>query len=228
MVSSRNADFERLGGYPAILASLGLTTEMIESSLRHGLMKANELPPGVPASYVGQTPTAQALGFVARCLGATGEEADDPGAWELGTWNLLTQASEGPRAFRLKIWRGDRNTGIVGSPAPMPLGTKGGETRTFVGEQCTLFGPDVIELKPDSRGDGRTLVVLLYRYSIEDGRCFVHYEISIPARYDEDLQNVTEWVDRQCHTRFSFDLADGSDGETYEDGDDSDPDLGRE
>lgn len=240
MQSPKRSEFDRRGGHLQILSELGLTEDLVREALVHGLRKHHARDDGLPASFAGAIPTAYAKASLTRALGACGSEMDEVklDGWIDDDWRLKTSIEDGAEAFSLKVWLGDDDTGLedLEPGRPRPRGAKGPETQDEVGRnraQTGLFDdlPEderrrIFQLQSKDPPDGRVFAVILYRYEITEQRCMIFSELSIPDGYDEEARTITGWAHRHVFPVVTVDLGPES-GETYDDGDDFDPDLDR-
>jgi hypothetical protein len=250
MFAARKADYDARGGYHQILADLGLTEARVRAALALGVRRFNARPDGLPASFAGTIPTAEAKAALVRMLDAVEDVGDDGGMWVDDGWRINTACELGSEAFSIKVWVGDELTGVQpkGNEQPRPRNSKGPETRRDVianDPQLGLFDdlPEDIrawihQAQPADRiraansdttaeDDTRLFVVLLFRYEFEGRAAKIYWELSVPDRYDENAQTVSHWVHRQIFEPFTIDL-DVIPPETYENGEDPDPSFGRD
>jgi hypothetical protein len=241
MFSARKPDYDAQGGYPKILAGLGLTQERFREAL--AVRRYDRRSARLPGSFAGSIPSAEAKASLARSLGAITEEVfkllneveAEAALWLDDGWRIKTVSESGIYAFSLKVWVGDNETGNRAGD-PRPRNSKGPETREDVRSNSSQRGlfdnlPEevrnrILELRSE-QDDGRLFVVLLFRYEFtEDQCCHIHWELSVPGTYDESAQTVSHWLHREIFPDFVVDLSD--DGETYESGTDSDPQVDRD
>lgn len=239
MFSAKRSEFERRGGYLQILGDLGVTERRIREALVLGIRTYHARVDGLPASFAGSIPTAHAKASLARALGAVGEETAGEASdrlWRDDDWRLKTVAAKGAEAFSVKFWLGDEDTGLEAG-LPRPRGTKGAETQDEVNRNHSQRGlfddlPEedqrrIFQIRGEEGPDGRVFGVVLYRYEIKDDRCLIYSELSVPDGYDEQARTITEWAHRTIFPPIFVDLRPDV-GETYDEGEDFDPDLGRD
>ncbi|MFV8750548.1 hypothetical protein ACNOYE_08340 [Nannocystaceae bacterium ST9] len=230
---------------------MGLTDARLRAALSLGVRRFNGRADGLPPSFAGTIPTAEAKAALARLLGAVKDVVDDDDSvWVDDGWRINTACDLGSEAFSIKVWVGDELTGMQpkGNEQPRPRNSKGPETRRDVNSndpQLGLFDtlPDDIrewihQTHPSERiraansvtnaeDDARLFVVLLFRYEFVGRTATIYWELSVPDRYDESAQTVSHWVHRQIFEPFTIDL-DAAIEDTYEDGEDPDPSFGRD
>jgi len=240
MHSPKRSEFDHRGGHLQILADLGLTEDRIREALVLGLRRHHARDDGLPGSFAGAIPTAYAKASLARALGAVGDETGEVKlqGWIDDDWRLKTAIEDGTEAFSVKVWLGDDDTGLenVEPGHPRPRGAKGAETKDEVGRNRAQIGlfddlPEderrrIFEFQSKDPPDGRVFAVILYRYKIKEQRCMLFSELSIPDGYDEEARTITGWAHRHVFPVVTVDLGPKS-GDTYDDGDDFDPDLDR-
>ncbi|MCB9716988.1 MAG: hypothetical protein H6712_24235 [Myxococcales bacterium] len=204
MLEKKKAEFEERGGFFRILEHLGLAESLLREALTFALGKYEGRSDGLPPSYEGAAPSAETKAHLARALGAAGSEVTDQAsvAWTDGGWTIKTKAGNGAEAFTLRVWLGDSLTGHPDPQAtPRPRARKGESTRLGVarnnGEQLRLVRvEDGSELADFAVQDERLLVILLFRFEFAKDATRIHYELSIPNKYDEDSRTVEDWAVR--------------------------------